>query len=138
MNNENVFEREINLRQVFKYEDEKKDDDLILSFNVSNGEVTILVHFDKVWETDRGVKVLNELVVRRKLNMASYQIPWITLVYSVAFWDERKRICGNICKYPNFDFKIFLIALIIGILILAMLIINVILGKLRKNGNSKV
>ena len=119
MNNENVFEREINLRQVFKYEDEKKDDDLILSFNVSNGEVTILVHFDKVWETDRGVKVLNELVVRRKLNMASYQIPWITLVYSVAF-------------------KIFLIALIIEILILAMLIINVILGKLRKNRNSKV
>ena len=104
MNNENVFEREINLRQVFKYEDEKKDDDLILSFNVSNGEVTILVHFDKVWETDRGVKVLNELVVRRKLNMAGYQIPWITLVYSVAFWDERKRICENICKYPNFDF----------------------------------
>ena len=138
MNNENVFEREINLRQVFKYEDEKKDDDLILSFNVSNGEVTILVHFDKVWETDRGVKVLNELVVRRKLNMASYQIPWITLVYSVAFWDERERICENICKYPNFDFKIFLIALIIGILILAMLIINVILGKLRKNRNSKV
>ena len=138
MNNENVFEREINLRQVFKYEDEKKNDDLILSFNVSNGEVTILVHFDKVWETDRGVKVLNELVVRRKLNMASYQIPWITLVYSVAFWDERKRICENICKYPNFDFKIFLIALIIGILILAMLIINVILGKLRKNRNSKV
>lgn len=42
------------------------------------------------------------------------------------------------CKYPNFDFKIFLIALIIGILILAMLIINVILGKFRKNRNSKV
>ena len=92
MNNENVFEREINLRTRTK----RKNDDLILSFNVSNGEVTIWVHFDKVWETDRGVKVLNGLVVRRKLNMASYQIPWITLVYSVAFWDERKRICENI------------------------------------------
>ena len=34
--------------------------------------------------------------------------------------------------------RFFLIVLITGIMILAMLIINVILGKLRKNGNSKV
>lgn len=49
-----------------------------------------------------------------------------------------KEFVKIFCKYPNFDFKIFLIALIIGILILAMLIINVILGKFRKNRNSKV
>ena len=86
MNNENVFEREINLFQDFKYEEEKKNDDLIISFNVSNGEVTTWPHFDKVRDVDRGIKVLNELVECRKLNMVGYQTPWITLVYSAADW----------------------------------------------------
>ena len=86
MNNENVFEREINLFQDFKYEEEKKNDDLIISFNVSNGEVTTWPHFDKVRDVDRGIKVLNELVECRKLNMVGYQTLWITLVYSAADW----------------------------------------------------
>ena len=69
MNNENVFEREINLCQDFKYEEEKENDDLIILFNVSNGEVTIWVHFGTEWDIDRGAKVLHELVVRSKLNL---------------------------------------------------------------------
>ena len=69
MNNENVFVREINLCQDFKYEEVKKNDDLIISFNVSTGEVTIWVHLNKEWDVDRGIQVLSELVVRRKLYM---------------------------------------------------------------------
>ena len=69
MNNENVFEREINLCQDFRYEEEMENDDLIILFNVSNGEVTIWVHFGKEWDIDRGAKVLHELVVRSKLNL---------------------------------------------------------------------
>ena len=103
MNNENVFQREINLCQDSKYEEEKKNDDLIISFNVSNGEVTIWVHFDKVWDVGRGLKVLDKLVVHRKLNMVGYQTPWTTLVYFAADWKERKVICGYACnKTPKY------------------------------------
>ena len=90
-----------------------------------------------MWDVDRDLKVLNELAVCRNLNMVGYQTQLTTLVYSAADWDVRKRICEYTCKCLNFDFKIFLIVLIIGIMILALLIMNVILGKLRKNGNSK-
>ena len=76
-------------------------------FNVSNGEVTTWDHSDKVWDVDRGVKVLNELVVRRNLNMVGYQTPWTAPVYSAADWDKRKIICEYTCKCPNFDFKIY-------------------------------
>lgn len=68
MNNENIFQTETNSSQ-----DEEvlsiKYDDLIILFNFSNDEGTIWVHFDKAWDVDRCVKVLNELVVLRKLNM---------------------------------------------------------------------
>ena len=107
MNNENVFEREMNLCQDFKFEEEKKNHNLIISFNVSNGEVTIWATFDKVWDVDKGVKVLNDLVVRRKLNMIGYQNPWTALAYSTADWDKRKRICEYTCICPNLDIKIF-------------------------------
>ena len=72
MNDENAFEREINLCQDFQYHEQNRNDDLIISLNVSSGEITVWVHFDKSWDVDSGIKILNKLIIHRKLGHVGY------------------------------------------------------------------
>ena len=105
-NYKNAFEREINLCQDFQYHELKTNDDLIISFNVYSGEITIWVHFDKTWDVDRGIKILNKLLICRKLDQFGYQISWTAVEYSVTEWDNRTKICCYTCKCRNFKLDV--------------------------------
>ena len=82
INNEKGFTREINLCQDFQREEQNKTDDFQISLKVSRDMIVIWVHFDKTWDVDRGIKILNELPIHRKLDKVGYQIPWTALEYS--------------------------------------------------------
>ena len=70
INSENVFEREIKLRKDFrKFE---STDDVIISFNVTSGEVNIWVYYNKNGNAERGTEILNTLLKRKKLDLVEY------------------------------------------------------------------
>ena len=54
VNNENVFEREINLCQDFQYYEETEDRKINL--NVSSNVMTICVHYDNDWDVKKRTK----------------------------------------------------------------------------------
>ena len=107
MNDEKAFEREIRLYQDFQHEEQNKNNDVIISLNVTKGRMVIWTHFGKTWDADRGIKILNELVIRRKFNQVSYQILWTVVEYSAADWDVRKKTCEYSCNCLNYDFETF-------------------------------
>ena len=73
INSEDVFEREIKLCEDFRYFE--STDDIIISFNVSSGEVNIWVQCNKDWNAERGTEILSKLLKRRKLDWILY-LPW--------------------------------------------------------------
>ena len=80
-NSKDVFQREINLCQDFKYYEDT--DDVKISFNVSSSEMTIWVNFSNSWNIERGTKTFNELLKCWKLILVGYQ-PWQMKQYPAA------------------------------------------------------
>ena len=58
----NVFEREIKLCQHFQPNEEERNRNIYLTFNVSNGEIPVWIHFDENLDKEYYLKILNELV----------------------------------------------------------------------------
>ena len=58
----NVFEREIKLCQDFQPNEEERNRNIYLTFNVSNGEIPVWIHFDENLDKEYYLKILNELV----------------------------------------------------------------------------
>ena len=89
----------------------KKKKDVVILHNVSAGEITIWVHFDKMWNTDRDAKILSELIkkessknAQRKLDKAGYETSWSVLKYASADCKDKDKICEYVCKCPKFVF----------------------------------
>ena len=57
VNSEDVFKREFKLCEDFRYLESM--DDVIISFNISSGEVNIWVYYNKNWNVKRGTEILN-------------------------------------------------------------------------------
>ena len=57
INSDDGFEREMRLSEDFHYHD--STDDVIISFNISSGEMNILVYYNKNWNAERGTELLN-------------------------------------------------------------------------------
>ena len=90
INSEDVFERKIKLCEDFRYFE--STDDVIVSFNVSSGEVNIWVYFNKKWNAERRTETLNTLLKSRKLNLVEY-LPWQMKKYPAMEWQQRKKTC---------------------------------------------
>ena len=72
----------------FHYHD--STDDVIISFNISSGEMNILVDCDKNWNAERGTELLNTFLRRRKLDLIGH-LPWQMKKYPSAEWHEKKN-----------------------------------------------
>ena len=90
INSEDVFEREIKLCEEFCFHEETED--VKITFNVSSQVMTIWVHYNSNRNAERGTKVLNALLKRRKLNLVGYH-PWEMKKYPAAEWEEREKTC---------------------------------------------
>ena len=90
---EKVFQRKIDLYKDFQRKEKEKNKDIKVSFNVSSGEMSVWIHFDKNWGKDRGLKILNELVSPRTLEMVGYKLTWKILEYKAFNWDEIENTC---------------------------------------------
>lgn len=88
INGEDVFEREMRFCEDFRYH--KSTDDVIISFNVSSEVMTIWVYYNNSWNSERGTKILNALLKRRKLNLVGYHC-WQMKTYLAAEWEEREK-----------------------------------------------
>ena len=71
---EKVFQRKIDLCKDFQQKEKEKSKDTKVSFNVSSGEMSVWIHFDKNWDKDRNLKILNDLVSQRTLEMVGYKL----------------------------------------------------------------
>ena len=111
INDEDIFEREIRLCEDFSFHQETED--VKIRFNVSSTQITIWVYYNENWKTERGTKILNTLLKRRKLDQVGYQVPWIMKRYPEAEWKEREKTCEYKCLCPNFKFDPFFIMKII-------------------------
>ena len=67
LNSEDVFEREIELCEDFRYYEETTD--VKISFNVSSEGMNIWVYYNDNWSAERGTKILNALLTCRKPNL---------------------------------------------------------------------
>ena len=101
INSEDVFEREIKLCEDFCYIE--STDDVIISFNISSGEVNIWDYYNKNWNAERGTEILNTFLKRRKLDLVGY-LPWQVKKYPAMEWQERKKTYQYMSQCPKFNF----------------------------------
>ena len=88
INSEAIFEREIKLCEDFCYFESM--DDVIISFNVSSGEVNVWAYYNKNWNAEGETEILNTLLKRRKLDLVGY-LPWKMKKYPAMEWQQRKK-----------------------------------------------
>ena len=66
--------------------------------------MTIWRHYDNNWNAETGLKILNRLVKRQKLDQVGYQLLWQKQMYTAEHWKHKKFICKCSCFCLTFNF----------------------------------
>ena len=77
-NSEDVCEREMRLCEDCRHHESA--DDVIISFNVSSGEMNIWFYYNKNWNAEGGTEILNRLLRCRRLDLVRYLL-WQMIKY---------------------------------------------------------